>query len=230
VVAVGAFATLTACGAGQHAQTAEERPTLDGAYGMSGNMSVQGVSLLPPSGNKWTPGSSVPLTLYLGNSSQRSDALVNISSSAFSGWTVTSASALTASAGSASPTPSASATGSSSAAASSSSSSSATGGGSAAPQTVPPAGAVGFGLSAGYGAASTPNEKAILLTGLKRPLYSGMGVRIRFSFKNAGTVSLKVPVQLTATPASESVGGTQTSGAEGVPPSGLTTGPRSARP
>lgn len=230
LVAAGAIGALTACGAGQHAQTAEERPTLDGAYGMSGDISVQGVSLLAPSGDKWSAGSSVPLTLYLANASTRTDALVNVSSPDFSGWTVTAASSQSSS-GSASASPSSSATaGSSSSASPTASSSAAGGGGSAQPQTVPPAGAVGFGLTAGYGAASTPNEKSILLTGLKRTLYSGEGVKVTFNFRHVDPVTLKVPVQLPATPASESVGGTETSGGAGLPPSELTTKPRKARP
>lgn len=234
--AFAALTALTACGAGQHAQTAEERPTLDGTYATQDDLSIGGVSLLtPPSGVKWSAGSTVPMTLYVANSSNKPDKLLDVTSPQFGGWSVVPASSVQAGAGtssgtstpsSASPAPSpsmsnsASGTLPSSTAGSSVGSSSASAG-SSQPQPIPAFGALSFSLTIGYQASAGTSsgrkaDQALVLTGLKTTLYPASVAKVTLTFARAGKVSLQVPVQLTATPGSQSVSGTNSSGVAGT--------------
>ena len=123
-----------ACAAGQHAQTAEEKPSLDGTFGNVGNIQIEGVALHAPNGASYPSGASVPLAAYIANNGTTPDKLVKVESSAFSGgWAVESGS--------------------------SSGSSSSSGSGNGQPQTIGPNQAVGFGLqdlgSSGAGSPKT---------------------------------------------------------------------------
>lgn len=89
-VALAASLLTAACAAGRHAQTSEERPTLDGTYASIGKIGLRGLALEAPTGPNYPAGSSVAVRLVLVNSSSgssaKSDTLVGISSPAFSGW------------------------------------------------------------------------------------------------------------------------------------------------
>jgi hypothetical protein len=86
---------LTAsCAAGQHAQTALEKPTpQDFAYADVGSLHLRAVAVQAPDrvtggGRSYPSGAAVPLTLAIVNSGNSADTLRNITSPAFSGWGV----------------------------------------------------------------------------------------------------------------------------------------------
>lgn len=202
-ISTAAIATLTSCAAGQHAQTAEERPTIDGYYGDVGRLTLGGVALAAPTGNTWPHGSTVPMSLYVANTSGQADKLVNVSSPSFTGWQITSGSALSAAA-------------STSGSAGPSSSSGPLQGGSGSPQPIPAGGVLSLGQAQVNHATGTGSGKVLLLTGLKGQLWPGAQVTVVLTFQHAGTKRMRVPVQITTTAASESVAGTNTSGAAGI--------------
>jgi hypothetical protein len=196
-IAVGGALVTAACAAGQQAQTANERPTLDGTEGQVGTMLLRGVALQTPlSGPFYPRGSSVPLKVYIVNNGTSPDSLTGISSASFpGGWDIVSSSDASASA-SASPDTS-----------------------SSAPASSPSPTQIAAGAATGYGLQDlTPDGKGssetVLLKNLKSDLYPGTAVKITFSFQKAGSVTLSVPVQLSTSP------NTQTLPEKYVPPSG----------
>jgi copper(I)-binding protein len=197
LTAFGAAVLMTACAAGQQAQTAEEKPTLDGTEGNVGQISLVNVSLHAPSGTSYAAGSDAPMSIYISNGANSPDKLTNVSSPAFpGGWSVVKSSSLTSSSASATPLPQ-------------SSSSAASGATSGAPQTIPAGGAVGLGQS-GVGVDGGTSAKTLVLKGLAgstAPLTPGMSVKITFTFANAGQTTLTVPVHLTAEPYEQSLSG-----------------------
>ena len=166
-----------ACAAGQHAQTAEEKPSLDGTFGNVGNIQIEGVAFHAPNGASYPSGASVPLAAYIANNGTSPDKLVKVESSAFSGgWAVESGS--------------------------SSGSSSSSGSGNGQPQTIGPNQAVGFGLQ-DLGSSGAGSPKTIVLRGLtaqSAPLFPGTAVKVTFTFANAGQTTLTVPVQISTDP------------------------------
>jgi hypothetical protein len=169
-IAVTASLLTSACAAGRHAQTDQERATLDGTYATVGKIDLRGLALDAPNTTSYPPGSSVPVRLVLINSSTgrqaKSDTLVGISSPAFTGWAAypTIAQAQLATGGAATAVP------------------------------IGPGQRISWGVPEATG--------ALQLTGLKRVLYPGTTVSITFSFTDAGTVTVSVPVALTSSPAS----------------------------
>lgn len=86
-----AATALTACAAGNDAQTAEEHAAIDGTIAHVGAIDVDDLSLSPPSGAAYPPGSNVAAHLVLINDGQQPDALIDVSSRAFRGWRVSGA-------------------------------------------------------------------------------------------------------------------------------------------
>ena len=173
LVALSTAVLTAACAAGQQAQTANERPTLDGTQATIGKISLGGVALHAPTDNSYPAGSTVAMSIHIVNNGQRPDTLTNVSSPAFGGWDVVS-------------TPSVQTSGT-------------TGSGGGSPQKIGPQAAISLGLgdltSNGTGSATT-----LVLTGLKSksaPLYPGTAVKITFTFAKAGSKTLVVPVQIT---------------------------------
>lgn len=199
--AVVAVALTAGCAAGKQAQTAQEKPTIDGTQGSVGQIQLESVALHAPSGSSYAKGATVPLTVYIVNNGTTADSLTNIQSASFpGGYSVTSSGTSSASAGS-SQAPS-------SAAASSGGSTGGTG-----PQQIGAGSAVGFGLQdLGTGSGSSPNS--IELKGLTTALHPGMAVKITFTFAKAGQTTLTVPVQLSSTPNDKSLPAEASSGSE----------------
>lgn len=182
LAAVGATVLTAACAAGQHAQTAEEKPSLDGTQGSVGSMLLNGVALHAPSGTNYSAGDDVALTVYITNNGSASDSLTDVSSPAFSsGWAVVPTKQL--------------------------SSGAPAGGSSPSPQTIAAGSAVGYGLENLTPGAGSTSKNAIVLLHLAKPpkLYPGMSVPITFTFAKAGKATLTVPVELTDKPGMQSV-------------------------
>ncbi len=180
--AAGGALLTAACGAGQIAATANEKPAVDATNGGVGKIQIVGVALRSPTGKSYASGASVPLTAYIVNNGESADKLVKVSSAEFGGWDVVSTPSLLAGPSGA---PSAS-------------TQPATNG---APQTIGAGSAVGFGLQ-NLSASGAGSPESLVLRGYKgpQPLFPGTAVKVTFTFANAGQTTLTVPVELTNAP------------------------------
>ena len=177
-VAVAAALATSACAAGQQASTANERPTIDGVDGTVGAINLRGLNIEAPSAGSvsYPVGSDVAVKLVIVNNGQQPDQLKSITSAAFSGWHAY-ASTDQAEAVIAESSPSATTT-----------------------PTTTPTGSVKIapGTRKSWG---TPEAKgALLLLGTTRVLHPGTAVRITFTFAQAGSVTLAVPIALSGSP------------------------------
>lgn len=171
-VAVAGVLVTASCAAGQHAQTADVVPSIDGTHGQIGNMLLEGVAIHAPDGPSYAAGSNAQLAITLVNNGSAPDKLTNVSSSAFAGW------GIVANADATSVTQTTKAD---------------TG------LTIDAHSAQRLGL-ADLGASADMSPRTLVLTNLAKSLYPGVAVDVTFSFANAGAVTLHVPVQLTAAP------------------------------
>lgn len=188
VCAAGGALLTAACGAGQIAATANEKPAVDATNGGVGKIQIVGVALRSPSGKSYASGASVPLTAYIVNNGESADKLVKVSSAEFGGgWDVVSTPSLLAGPSGA---PSAS-------------TQPVTNG---SPQTIGAGSAVGFGLQ-NLSASGAGSPESLVLLGYKgpQPLFPGTAVKVTFTFANAGQTTLTVPVQLTDAPNGETL-------------------------
>ena len=207
-VLLAASAVLTAaCANGTQAQTANEKPTIDGVNADIHDIALRGVVIQTPPNGKYVAGDNAKLTIVIVNRGGTTDRLTSVSSAAIGDWgSFASASAAQAFLDS----QQRGVTSSSSAAASSSSSSSA----SAAPQpgasssSAPAATSSSPALSLGSQSVSvpagesvsfgTPSSKgALLLEDLNvKALYPAGTLTLTFTFARAGSVKVTVPVEL----------------------------------
>jgi copper(I)-binding protein len=99
---VGGLA-LAGCAAGQQAQTAEQRPTVDGQNGSLGPLALRDVTLEYPSAGVYEQGGDARLEMVVANDSGDSDALVEVRTDAAQEVRITEAA--TGGTGEATPTP-----------------------------------------------------------------------------------------------------------------------------
>lgn len=85
-IAVVAALVTSACAAGQIAQTANVKPSLDGVDRTFGHIAIRGLSIDAPTGPSYQPGSTAGISVVLVNTGHQADALTGISTSAASGW------------------------------------------------------------------------------------------------------------------------------------------------
>jgi hypothetical protein len=216
VGAAGLALAATACSAGQLAQTSTVRPGIDGASAQIGPIALRDIVLVYPEAGKYDAGASARLEFVAVNDGSLPDTITEIRSSAAdqvqlgsSGVPTTTPSG-TDTTGSQTAAPSGSA--GSSTAGSSSAGSSAPG---SAPVTSPsatspsatdiapiPAPApVQIELPAGAAVSfRTDDGPAALLLGLKKALLPSQRVSVTFVLKNAGEVTVTVPVAGSGTP------------------------------
>lgn len=192
LVSLSAAVVTAACAAGQHAQTAEETPSVPGAGTQLGSISINNAVLHAPAGPAWQTGSDVPLTVYIANNGNAADTLTSVSSSAFpGGWSVVATSSV--------PTPAASSS------VNPYTSSSAPAPTNGTPQTIGPQRAIGFSIQ-NTGVATATSVRTLLLKGLANassPLYAGTEVKVTFTFAKAGRTTLDVPVEQTTNPSQQ---------------------------
>ncbi|WP_375491286.1 hypothetical protein [uncultured Jatrophihabitans sp.] len=225
-LAIASTLVGSACAAGQHAQTADQKPTLDGTEASVGQLDLRGIAIAaPPSGVSYAPGTSAQLHLVVANNGQSPDQLTSITSSAITAWgsysspaaaqaaqePSPSSTAPSTTAAPSTPTPAASTSGSSSGSKSparsgkSSSSSAST---SAAPSTTaaptstlppPPTPSRSVAIPAGSATSwGVPNSQlTLVLSGIRQRLFPAAAVRLTFTFAKAGKVTVPVPVELT---------------------------------
>lgn len=227
------LALLTsACAAGQSAQTANQKPTLDGTLADVGNIALRGLAVEAPSGRLpyYPAGSDAQIKLVVVNTGSKADSLTSITSPVAGSWAAfasaadasafqaaASAGQSSSAAATSSPAPSpsrhhktrssgAGASGSSTASGSSSAPASST---PAAPSTssaapkpiakvqIPSGARVSWGVPEAKG--------TLLLLHLKQRVYPGTTIPITFTFADAGTVTVQVPIALSSQPGSSTV-------------------------
>jgi copper(I)-binding protein len=141
-------------------------PSLDGTQAEVGSMFLNAVALRTPSGSSWAPGAAVSLTAHIANNGRSSDALTNISSPLFPKGWTVVPFDASADSGS-----------------------------KPGPQRIGPGNAVGYGFE-NLTSEGAHSANKVYLLGLSSRLYPGSPVKVTFTFANAGSTTLTVPVQL----------------------------------
>jgi hypothetical protein len=85
-LAVVAALSTAACGAGQVAETADEKPTLDGTNADIGKIALRGLALEAPSGTSFSANSDPGIKVVLVNTGSKADQLVKVSSPVATTW------------------------------------------------------------------------------------------------------------------------------------------------
>lgn len=206
---------LAGCAAGQQAQTAEQRASIDGVDAEVGSMAIRNVALEYPTAGLYRKGGTARLRMVLVNTGNAADTLVEVRTDAADSVSFVSGAEASPSAAAGSATPSesasASATPSESASPSATPSGSASASGSASPSAAatsaepsPSAtgepGPTGIAIGpntfvgVGEGAAGTGIE----LTGLTTDLRPSQVISVTFMFRTAGSVTVPVAVGIPA--------------------------------
>lgn len=210
LVAVCATLLTSACATGQQAQTAEVVPAVDATSGTIGDLQLADVAIKPPDGPSYHSGDAGALQLVVVNNGHAPDTLQSVTSPAASGYQVFATAAEASAAASPSPsdtastspsgTPSGSTSASASGSASGSSSASAStsSSASASSSAATPSAPISLQVPAGQALALSVNgADPVLLIRLSKALFPGTTVPVTFTFANAGSVTLDVPVQIT---------------------------------
>jgi copper(I)-binding protein len=214
VGAAGVVLAAAGCSAGQLAQTATERSSIDGAAAQIGSIALRDIVLAYPDGAKYETGATARLEFVAVNDGTQADTLTEIRSNASDkvelGETGAPTPTGTETAGAPGLPGTSPATGTGSSAPGSSAPGSSAG--SSAPATTPSATditpipspssePVQIEVPAG-GVVSfrTDDGPAALLLDLNKVLLPSQRVQVTFVFKNAGEVSVMVPVAGSGTP------------------------------
>jgi copper(I)-binding protein len=207
VLALAAALVLTGCGAGQIAQTAGQEPAVNGAYAQAGALAIRDAALqFPPNGEAYTAGSPASLMLTIVNETGQDDELLGVTSDAASG-AVIQGSKIIVSRNSLVVTPSkqTGATGGDAASVTSTPSSPASptspattssGSGTSAPASSTTT-TTSTSTSAPVTTSSAPvavGKASIVLQGLKQAVWPGQNVRVTFTFRDAGSVTVDLPI------------------------------------
>lgn len=203
LVVVGGLA-LAGCGAGQIAQTAQQKPTVDGQMAQVGPIAIRDAALEYPAGGVYERGSDARLRMVVVNTGIAPDTLVSASSPVATDVTISQGASAEA-AGGGTPEPSASASETASPSETPTDTASGTAEPSGSASGTPSAGA------SGSAAAPTPENARIqippnnyvsfredgprvLLTGLTQQLRPGQNLRVTLTFENAGSVTMTIAV------------------------------------
>lgn len=170
-VALLAVSVLAGCAAGREAQTSNTDAVGDAAEADVGQLQVRNVHLAAPETPLYGEGGDAPLYLTVANRSEVPDSLTAVTSDDAASVGVRQSELAGGDA-----TPTASPSGGSPTLA----------GGTSFPLAVPGGSALRLG----------PDSSHLVLQGLERQLRPGQSVRVTFSFANAGSTTLFVPVAL----------------------------------
>ena len=183
VAAVVAASVLTGCAAGQRAQTAAEVESVDGARIDVGAIALRNIGVAAPAtGASYAKDASADLVVDIVNNGTSPDALVSVSTPAAASVVLTPPSASSATSASALPSVP------SSPVASGSVPPTSPAGGSGTQIAIAANQLVRIGAGQGSGAAS--------LDQLTSPLVPGQSIQMTFTFRNAGAVTVRIPVKL----------------------------------
>jgi len=197
-LAAGALLALGGCAAGQHAQTAEETPVVDGVAANAGPIALRAVTIAAPTDKSYAKGSDATLQLVIVNGSRTDDQLTGVTTP------VAAEVRLFANAVDATATPLATPSGSPSTTGSvKPSGTGSTNGSSPTPtaSALPVLSSInlpaGRAVSFGY----TPDLPVIQLQDLTKQLFPAQAFPITFQFAKAGAVTFTVAVHLASGPA-----------------------------
>lgn len=201
LVAAGGVA-LAGCGAGQQAQTAEQRPTVDGTNAQAGDMALRNIAIEYPDGGRYEQGSDARLRMVLVNEGMQPDALVEVRTDAAERVVFRAAGEAGTVEGTASPTPEPTPTPTATATPTATPGGTPTGPATASPGSATPtesptpseAPTTRMEIPAEGRVAFGDDGPAVILTGLTRPLRSAEVVPITFVFERAGSVTVDVAV------------------------------------
>ncbi|HVV12391.1 hypothetical protein [Amycolatopsis sp.] len=173
VLGIGAALVLAGCGAGQITQTDTMLPAVNGALATAGKLSLRNVGITNRNDceQAYTAGSNAPLSLTIANAGGADDELVSVSSPSASGANIAGQKTIVAG--------STLVVGNADAAESAGTASS------AAPTS---------GAGAATGTPAKVGQATIELQGLKSVIWPGQLTAVTFVFRDAGSVTLQVPV------------------------------------
>jgi copper(I)-binding protein len=185
----GAALVVAGCGAGQITQTNTQQAAVNGAYGQAGTIVIRDAAVVNRDSceQAYPQGSTAPLRLWLVNQGAKDDLLLSVNSELASNAVVGGDKALTAGrtlavGPAATPASPSSSTASSGASTSASS-----------PSNVSPTSPAGT-TSANAGTAQGLGEGSVALQGLKQAIWPGQTVKVTFVFRDAGPVTVDLPV------------------------------------
>jgi copper(I)-binding protein len=204
VVAIGATLLTASCAAGQDAMTSVEVSVIDGANADVGDIALRVVLVQTPADGSYAVGTDAQIKAVLANNGQSDDSLTGVTAPAFSAVTLYGNGAIAGAESildgdnaTASPAP-----------------------------TAFPAGtgsvtALDIKAGAALSIGQTNDGPAVLLRSLTadgagddKGLFPGESVPVTFSFKNAGSVTVQVPVELSKTANTASIEPSGSSGSE----------------
>lgn len=170
--------SLGACAAGQRAQTSNQFSVVDGVAADVGTIGLRDLGVSAPSAAGGYPkASTATLAMAIVNNGREPDALISVTTPAAAQVVITAPTGTTTvavSSGTASGAPSASPSG-------------------------PPTGAlIDLPPSQLVRVGSTPGSGNLALTNLANPLIAGQSIPVTFTFRSAGSITVKVPVKLPA--------------------------------
>lgn len=174
-LAVAATLATSACAAGQRSETSEELPTLDGINADVGKVALRGLAVLTPDAATYPKGSNPQLRLVIVNNGPSTDQLTSVSSSISTGWGSYANQILFDD--DASPAPDATST--------------------ATPSTAGNPVTLTKGVRVSFGVPDADGRILALLKTTKT-LYPGTEIAIHFTFAKAGSTTVEVPIQSSA--------------------------------
>ncbi|MGW4485871.1 hypothetical protein ACWEOE_18765 [Amycolatopsis sp. NPDC004368] len=196
VSALGAVLVLAGCGAGQITQTDTQQPAVNGTYATVKTLALRNVAIqYPAQGAAYSAGQSAPLTLTIANQGTQDDQLLSVSSTGtdspaqlggardvVAGHTLVIGpdDAVESTNEQAPPT--------------TSSSAEAPATGTSSTSSTTPTATSSASPGDGGATATALNEGTAVLQGLKQPLWPGMTINVTFTFRNAGPITVEVPV------------------------------------
>jgi copper(I)-binding protein len=183
VLGLGAALAIAGCGAGQITQTDTQQPAVNGAYAQAGRVLIRDAALqFPQSGQQaYAAGSNAPLSLVIVNQEPTDDELVSVSSPLASGAQIEGSKVIVAG------------------------SYLVVGGqeGGAGAETSAAQPSSATAAAAASGGVKTPEKMGhatVVLQGLRTNVWAGMTVPVTFTFRNAGQVTVELPIAAPAYP------------------------------
>lgn len=206
VLALGAALVLAGCGAGQITQTASQQPAVNGTHAQVKTIVLRNAAVqYPTSGAGYAAGATPALTLTIVNQGAQDDSLVSVTTEDGTQATVGGSKDVVAghslvigpddaveSTNEAQPTSSGAP--SSSSEAPSSTGTSSTGTSSTGTATSSSSAEAPESSVTPTAAPATVGKGTVTLAGLKQPLWPGQVIKVTFVFKNAGPVTVELPV------------------------------------
>ncbi|QYN23528.1 hypothetical protein [Amycolatopsis sp. DSM 110486] len=192
VSALGAALVLAGCGAGQITQTDTQQPAVNGTYAQVKTLVLRDAAVqYPAQGAAYSAGQPAPLTLTIVNQGAQDDQLVSVSSEGtkspaqISGATdIVAGHTLVIG-----PDDAVESTNEQAAPTTSSSASTPSSDTSSDAPTATSSASPGDG-----GAATKLNQGTVVLQDLTQPLWPGMTINVTFTFRNAGPITVAMPV------------------------------------